>query len=285
MSCARRRGILNSYETGGGGDPTSFLEDYSDALWAYATYQLGATDVDVVRVRRDSDDAESDFNATEVGDGTLTTWTGANDGFVVRWYDQTGNGHYAEQSNYDKQAMIVSSGSLVTVNGDTALFFDGGDGYQINDLDSNAYDGEDFTTVAVAAHTGTTTDYIFALRRSSNVAIALLRVDNSDSHGGIDSDDATASDGTWVDGETHTMMLSYEETGFTWIVHTDGATIGVNDTTELDEESTKDVAIFCRTPNVSHWEGHGLAMIGWHVDKRSSASAIHSKLAELYTIS
>ena len=49
----------------------------------------------VVTVRRSSDDAEEDFTAAEVADGTLAAFCGAGDGFVKQWWDQSGNGAHA----------------------------------------------------------------------------------------------------------------------------------------------------------------------------------------------
>ncbi len=76
----------------------------------------------VVDVRRSSG-GEQAFLAKEVSNGTLTAWVGAgNDGFVAKWYDQSGNGHHALQPTEGSQPKIVSSGSLVA---DNAIDFDG----------------------------------------------------------------------------------------------------------------------------------------------------------------
>jgi len=69
----------------------------------------------VVRVRRASDNAEKDFKAKEVSNGTLVDWVGAgNDGFVEAWYDQSGNGNDATQSVAGSQPKIVDAGVLVS---------------------------------------------------------------------------------------------------------------------------------------------------------------------------
>ena len=69
----------------------------------------------VVRVRRASDNAEKDFKAKEVSNGTLVDWVGAgNDGFVEAWYDQSGNGNDAVQQVSGSQPKIVDAGVLVT---------------------------------------------------------------------------------------------------------------------------------------------------------------------------
>ena len=78
----------------------------------------------VVRVRRASDNAEKDFKAKEVSNGTLVDWVGAgNDGFVETWYDQSGNGNDATQSVAGSQPKIVDAGVLVS----GGIYFDGVD--------------------------------------------------------------------------------------------------------------------------------------------------------------
>lgn len=104
---------------------TSYLLDTYSAAAAYSLRQLKTGVTNVVRVRRSSDNAESDFTAEEVTDGTLTTWTGANDGFVVTWYDQSGNGNDVTQSTAANQPKIVSSGAVLTKNSLPTVTFDG----------------------------------------------------------------------------------------------------------------------------------------------------------------
>jgi len=91
------------------------LDEYPGAAAAYSlrdlTFLRGGP---VVRVRRDNDNAEQDFTATEVSDGTLAAWVGAgNDGFVRTWYDQSGNGINASNSNNNtSQPKIATNGTL-----------------------------------------------------------------------------------------------------------------------------------------------------------------------------
>jgi hypothetical protein len=48
---------------------------------------------------------------------------------VVTWYDQSGNNRDASQSTQGEQPQIVSSGSVITENGEPALDFEGGQWY------------------------------------------------------------------------------------------------------------------------------------------------------------
>ena len=99
------------------------LDEFSGAAAAYSLRNLSLlSDLAVVRVRRDNDDAEQDFTATEVSDGTLAAWVGAgNNGFVRTWYDQSGNGNNTEQATTAAQPAIVLSGSLITQGSKPAI--------------------------------------------------------------------------------------------------------------------------------------------------------------------
>ena len=111
--------------TGVAKDPL-LLDSYAGAAAAYSLRQLSwGYGGPAVRVRRSSDNTESDFTATQVSDGTLTTFCGAGNGFVRTWYDQSGNGRNATQTTTANQPQIVSSGSLVQTNSKPALDFNG----------------------------------------------------------------------------------------------------------------------------------------------------------------
>ena len=112
--------------TGKEADPL-LLDSYSGAAAAYSLRQLSwAYGGPVVRVRRDNDNAEQDFTATEVSDGTLAAWVGAgNDGFVRTWYDQSGNSKNAEQSNTSKQPKLIESGAIASRSGLDGCLFNG----------------------------------------------------------------------------------------------------------------------------------------------------------------
>tara|TARA_Y100000004_G_C8920244_1_gene415096 strand:- start:332 stop:1240 length:909 start_codon:yes stop_codon:yes gene_type:complete len=97
---------------------------------AYSLRNVGSDGLPVVRVRRDSDDAEDNFSANQIVSGALEAFVGSgNDGFVEIWFDQSGNSRHLIQETATNQPKIVSSGSLVTVNGKPAISFDGSDNF------------------------------------------------------------------------------------------------------------------------------------------------------------
>ena len=120
-----RKVVLFGTNRGGGSPPQLLLDEYPNAAAAYSLRELSTASVDsaVVRVRRSSDNVEQDFTATEITDGTLTTFTGANDGFVTVWYDQSGNNQYAVQATANIQPIIVSNGVLESDNGKPTINF------------------------------------------------------------------------------------------------------------------------------------------------------------------
>jgi hypothetical protein len=102
------------------------IDAYPGAAAAYSLRNLSwSYGGPVVRVRRSSDNTEQDFTATQVTNGTLTTFCGAGNGFVRTWYDQSGNGRNAQQTTTANQPQLVSSGSLLLQGTRPALTFDG----------------------------------------------------------------------------------------------------------------------------------------------------------------
>lgn len=98
---------------------------FGGAEAAYSLRDVGAMNGRVVEVRRSSDNAVEDFTANQISSGAVETFVGgSNDGFVSKWYDQSGNGLDVVQATTGDQPKIVSSGSLITsANGLPAISF------------------------------------------------------------------------------------------------------------------------------------------------------------------
>lgn len=101
-----------------------------------------------IRVRRSNDNEEADFgvgssslsllstasNSSSGGayDGqTLTTFVGANDGFVAVWYDQVSSADVTQVTTA-RQPRVVNAGSLEIENGKPAIRYDGTDSLQVD---------------------------------------------------------------------------------------------------------------------------------------------------------
>lgn len=82
----------------------------------------------LVRVRRSSDNVEADIGFTASGDldtVALLAHCGAGSGFVVTWYDQSGNARHAMQVTAARQTRIVNAGVVDTKNGKPTVVFNG----------------------------------------------------------------------------------------------------------------------------------------------------------------
>jgi hypothetical protein len=72
-----------------------------DAFGAWSTYDLYGTSSNVIRLRNpNSSPIERDFTATELTDGTYTSWYSSGDTFVSRMYDQKGSYDLFQVSAY-----------------------------------------------------------------------------------------------------------------------------------------------------------------------------------------
>lgn len=113
--------------------PEPLLDEYPNASAAYSLRELSAAMEGnaVVRVRRSNDNTEQDFTSSEITDGTLTTFTGANNGFVTTWYDQSGNSNNATQATAINQPLVVINGVLQEENGKPTIYADGSVAYSL----------------------------------------------------------------------------------------------------------------------------------------------------------
>ena len=105
---------------------TLLLDTYTASSAAYSASRKLRNNYDgyAFRVRRSSDNAEQDIPFTSLGvvdQANLTTFVGANDGFITTLYDQSGNSKDATQSTAANQHRIVSSGTIETISGKPAF--------------------------------------------------------------------------------------------------------------------------------------------------------------------
>lgn len=123
---------------------TLLLDTYSGAAAAYSLRKLSGTySGSAIRVRRSSDNTEQNIGFN--GDGALNTlallaFTGNSNGFVTKWYDQSGNGRDAFQTSSANQPQIVSSGSVLLENGKPTVSFTTSHTLATNSLNLSFYD-------------------------------------------------------------------------------------------------------------------------------------------------
>lgn len=104
---------------GSGGGYTPVFDTYGSPSIGFSMFNLKTGATNCLRVRRSSDNTEQDigFISNYLDTASLLSFVGANNGFVVKWYDQSGNGNDLTQTTAGSQPQIVTSGSLITRNG------------------------------------------------------------------------------------------------------------------------------------------------------------------------
>ncbi len=93
------------------------LDKFTGAAAAYsASRALKSGITNLIRVRRSSDNTELDIGHVNgsLDTPSLLSFCGAGNGFIVTWYDQSGNANHATQSTTSIQPQIVVSGALHT---------------------------------------------------------------------------------------------------------------------------------------------------------------------------
>jgi hypothetical protein len=122
---------------------SQFLLDlYPSAAAAYSVRKLrNAYSGSAIRVRRSSDNTEQNIGFTALGNldtTALTSFCSGTNGFVTTWYDQSGNGANSTQTTAANQPQIVSSGSVININGKPSIQFDGSTSNFSNAFSSSA---------------------------------------------------------------------------------------------------------------------------------------------------
>ncbi len=274
------------------------LDSYAGAAAAYSLRQLSwAYGGPVVRVRRSSDNAEADFTATQVSDGSLAAWVGAgNNGFVRTWYDQSGNGRNAEQSTTGNQPQIVSNGSLLVENTKPRLSFNGSTQrltfaeIEVNSCTcftiANRIGAAAFQNIiGVGRPTATTDSFVLGVNNDAGYGPILLasRYDTtSGARGGsLNSNAQRLRTGLWNGGAVGsvTSYAAWDNNVSVTLVSTGASTLG-----NANSASSVIGGVFSGGSLVSLWNGNIQEIIFYPSDLTSSITGVHSNLNAHYAI-
>ena len=107
----------------------NIVDEISGNTWSFSTRQLSTSATNSIRVRRSSDNTEQDIGFSN---GLLDTTsllsfvgTGGTDyGYVVKYYDQSGNNYDMTQTTAADQPTIVSGGTVIQQNNQPTLWID-----------------------------------------------------------------------------------------------------------------------------------------------------------------
>ena len=149
------------------------LDLFPDAAAAYSLRKLrNSYSGSAIRVRRSSDNTEQDigFVNNELDTVSLLSFVGSNTGFVIEWYDQSGNNNDSINTTVSTQPKIVDSGSVIMQGSKPAIHFD-------NDWMMNNSKASSSTSTMFLAHKGTSTN--------KNIAVVGLKANNGDAQVGV----------------------------------------------------------------------------------------------------
>lgn len=108
--------------------PICVLDKFSGARFGFAMFRLrNRYTGPAVRVRRTADDTAQDFGfkGNRLDTDALEAWVGNGNGFVERWYDQSGSGLYLSQTTLAYQLMLVQAGQTLKKGGVPYMYADG----------------------------------------------------------------------------------------------------------------------------------------------------------------
>jgi len=252
----------------------SVLQIAPDAAAAYSLRSLTGGDPDVVRVRRESDNTERDFAASQIESGEMTNWVGVgNDGFVQTWYDQSGSGNDVVQDAADNQPKIVIDG-VRAVGG---MRFD--DNQFLETADTFTYgSGTTLSTFLVNSSDGDESAYLF--RFVSDYIIYNTGGGGRKVYAGTNANAGNVTG----DEELWTTISELNTAGGTCNFYVDGTL-----------ESAADAPIGTRTVSnrvlniggsgaSTHWNGTANEVIFYATDQSSNRTGIESNIINHYDI-
>jgi hypothetical protein len=154
----------NRLFSGGGGGASYLLDTYGSANFAFSIRKLSSSYTgSCMRIRRSSDNAEQDidFVSDYIDTASMLSFVGAGNGFVVKWYDQSGNVNDSLQTSGVSQPQIISSGSLVvsSENG-KPIIYQNGNIYKLLQLTSTVPFGNLFVQIAIVDKFNSSYKYI-----------------------------------------------------------------------------------------------------------------------------
>jgi hypothetical protein len=276
---------------------TFLLDTYTNALVAYSLRKLRAAYAgSAVRIRRSSDNAEADIGFDGSGDfdtAAAATHIGGGSGFIVTWYDQSGNGDNVTQSTAGNQPLYAATGAHITtrpivrwvdpavlISTTDALAYGVGSAISASmvcSFDPGTYEGNGRAASLIAsgeandfANSGScalflpafTSDFTITARNNFEVADQVLM--------------------PLTDTEPFTAMSIFDHTNHTGYVNTTASTPDAY--SDLIGHASGNTLYFGSDPGGSNWGGEIPELIIWVSDQTANVAGIDADQATYYGI-
>jgi hypothetical protein len=278
-------GNINSYyNVYWQGNGTALLDSFSGASAAYSLRNLSSAYTGpLIRVRRSNDNVERDIYGTFRGDldlAALTSFVGANSGFVTTWYDQSGTGRNATQATAGSQPRIVNAGAVDTENGKPAIFFDGTNDQLIHTIPSPIAATPYSVHAVVSSLTQSSYKGIFGLGDSLNTGLVInSRLAFSPNWGTYGSSDQPSTQSLQSAGIRLIEMYGTYSVG-THNFYTNGASSGTYNSTSGQVVGH----IGGHAPANQFFNGDISEVIYYNADRTASRIPIESNINNYYKI-
>ncbi|QGZ17225.1 minor tail protein [Arthrobacter phage Giantsbane] len=136
----------------------------------------------LVRVRRSSDNTETDIAALATGrldEAALLAFAGAGDAFIAKWYDQTSAALHVAQTVQTAQPKIVAAGVIVKSGNRPAASFDGVDDVLFHNSPKQWLAGSASTAVVLSAPTAAPKRWYTESHKPGGSQYSLLQPDHA----------------------------------------------------------------------------------------------------------
>ena len=261
------------------------LDTYTGAAAAYSVRKLDKDYTgSCMRVREDSGDTEADIGFDGSGNldtSAIATHCGSANGYVVTWYDQSGNSNNATQSTSSAQPQIYNGTAVITENGKPALNFDG-----LNDVlispTITVTDGELLQSavfVADANAGGVVSCDSSPVRVAQTIVFqttTLLRLLTFNSSGGVDNAISATANATGTQTLVTSQILSGQGEVF---VDGSGTLVG---TFNVRTDATT-IQIAKATPFGSYFDGRVQEVLHWP-SQQTNRTGIESDINTYFSI-
>jgi hypothetical protein len=276
------------------------LDLYPSAAAAYSLRKLRtAYTGSAIRVRRTNND-ELDIGFTSTGEldtAALLAFTGTgalNNGFVTKWYDQSGNGYDATQATALNQPQIVSAGSVILENGKPSIDFQT---KQLGISNINILNNKATASIMcvlngtnTAVSNKTAYQMTFASSSSSRIAfnygssiskryLSGGRRVTTDSFQSINSDTDITTQGLL------TNIVNYQNTTLTIFQNATQVAQSTSFQTSGNSNATNsDLGIGATTSNDANFIGNIQELVIYEVDQSSNRTGIEDNINDFYSI-
>lgn len=253
------------------------LDEFSGAAAGYSLQRISKSATNVIRARREADNAEQDFTAEEIFAGDLGTWASSTNAYVTTWYDQSGNGQHATQTTSTQQPKVIDNGSVILdSNGYATIEFDGSNDNLVMPFATGSNSAHLMSAVCEPVN-NSTNQFLIDFRDGTNDGIALLGLWSGLIHHRTDAVKAEQN----YDADVQLFTGEYTGTNLTAYVDGDGGTAlsGV-DTNATTYGRIGSVAAAVTVP----WNGTISEVVIYLTDQSSNRSNIESNIAGRYGI-